>query len=93
MILFIDKHPKFGSTFGSYGCSDFRPGREYLDEVALWASHPAPITGTITVTVGANDTRDLTAIAEVTIVEREEEWDAPSVLENLPPFLRSELQR
>jgi hypothetical protein len=86
------KRPKVGARSGRYGCRDFQPDRIDQLEVTLWPDEPLPVTGTVLITVGANDVPDITETVEVTIEERTEGWDSPLVIESLPEFLSVELK-
>jgi hypothetical protein len=86
------KRPKLGARSGRYGCRDFQPDRIDSLEVALWQDAPLPVTGTLSITAGANDVPDQTETVEVTIEERTEGWHSPLVVESLPDFLSAELK-
>jgi hypothetical protein len=85
------ERPAFGSEFGSYGCADFRPKREYHDEIALWDDDPLPTTGEVTITAGANDIADISERFQVTLKEQPDKWYSSAVVESLPDFLQPEL--
>jgi hypothetical protein len=77
------ERPKNGAQIASYGCDDFRPGRNYDDEVLLWSADASGL-GRFTITAGASDTQAVTATVEVRIDERVIGWDAPELDDLLP---------
>jgi hypothetical protein len=86
------KRPKLGARSGRYGCRDFQPDRVDQLEVTLWQDEPLPVTGTLSITAGANDVPDIRETVEVTIEKRTDGWDSPLVIESLPEFLSVELK-
>lgn len=86
-IVWIDR-PELGESVGKYGCKDLQPQRVYERDVVLWQGERLPVRGTLSVTAGVNDVPDISETVEVTIEDREEGWNSPTVIESLPNFLQ-----
>ena len=82
----IDR-PKIGEVFGSYGCDDFRPGRNYEDSICLWPGS-LPSHGSIQVSASAEHMAEVSAEREVVIEERVVSWSNITILEMLPKSIR-----
>jgi hypothetical protein len=78
---------------GTYGCVDFRPGREYRDAILICPSTDRPGAARFTVTASANHMEARSRRVMVQFEQVETGWADPRVLDLLPPTVVESLPK